>query len=541
MMKNTFCIVVSFLIFLSANAQTPQGINYQAVARNASGAELANTNVTVRFSIHNGSAAGTIVYQEHHAVTTNSFGLFTAVIGTGVVEQGTFTNINWASGNKYLQVEFDAGTGSVDMGTSQMMSVPYALYAASSASSAGPQGPTGPQGNQGIQGVQGTIGVTGPQGNIGPQGVQGSTGPTGVTGAGIQGVTGTTGNTGPTGATGATGIGLQGVTGPTGDTGPAGGPIGPTGATGATGNTGPGGGPTGATGATGTTGIQGATGSTGAQGSTGVTGAQGITGATGATGAQGTQGLQGIQGVQGVQGVQGPIGVAGVAGLIGATGAVGFLTSGASAGNTPYWNGTQWVLNSSNIYNNGSNVGIGVVTPTQKLEVNGNVAIAAANSYMYTSAKTKYLSIPASAFALQSVFLISNTNVIVMGYATGQAKWISGGVAGTDAYLFTALTLPDGATVTNLDVYVYDASSTEEVSADLYSLQYGSTTPQSLATTTTSGATFSAGAITLIATAINQTVDNSTNSYYLRFKTKEASNLLRLYSAKITYTVTKEN
>jgi hypothetical protein len=539
MVKNVLRVVAICFFALVAQAQIPQGFNYQAVARDAAGNVLPATNVTVRFTIHQGSATGTTEYQEHHNTTTNAFGLFTLVVGSGTLDIGAFTAINWANGNKYLQVEIDLGSGYLDMGTAQLMSVPYALYAASSPSSAGPAGPTGPQGPQGIQGPQGPIGVTGPQGIAGPQGVQGITGPIGVTGAqGVIGLTGATGATGLTGATGATGAGIQGITGQTGPTGPAGGATGPTGPTGFTGPTGSGAGPTGPTGPTGAIGL---TGSRGATGSTGATGNTGNTGVTGPQGLQGAQGIQGVQGLQGVQGVQGPTGAAGPAGATGAAGGTGFLTGGATAGNTPYWNGTQWVLNSSNIYNNGGNVGIGTTPVAQKLEVSGNVAIPAANSYMYTAAKTKYLSVSGAAFNLQSVFLASTTGIAISGPANGQARWVQGGTAGTDAYLFAGLNLPDGAIVTALDVYAYDVDAAQQVSATLYSMANTGATPQAVATTAASGAAFAGGAVTLSATAVNLTIDNAANSYYLRFNTKENTQFLRLYSVKVTYTVTKEN
>ena len=60
-------------------------------------------------------------------------------------------------------------------------------------------------------------------------------------------------------------------------------------------------------------------------------------------------------------------------GAVGATGATGLIASGSTAGNTPYWDGTNWILNSSNIYNNGGNVGIGTASPSAKLEVNGRL------------------------------------------------------------------------------------------------------------------------------------------------------------------------
>jgi hypothetical protein len=86
-----------------------------------------------------------------------------------------------------------------------------------------------------------------------------------------------------------------------------------------------------------------------------------------------------LVGAQGSAGPAGPAGAAGSAGTIGATGPAGpqgptgLLTSGSTAGNTPYWNGSSWVINSSNIFNNGGNVGIGTTTPSEKLEVSGNL------------------------------------------------------------------------------------------------------------------------------------------------------------------------
>jgi len=113
-------------------AQAPQLVNYQAVARNASGNVLVNQTIKVRLSVNNNSATGTTVYQETHAaVTTNQFGLFTVAVGGGTPGTGTFSGIDWSNGAKFLKVEVDfnnTGTFS-DMGTSQLLSVPYALYA----------------------------------------------------------------------------------------------------------------------------------------------------------------------------------------------------------------------------------------------------------------------------------------------------------------------------------------------------------------------------------------------------------------------------
>jgi uncharacterized protein (TIGR02145 family) len=90
---------------------------------------MANAAVTITFKIHDNSATGTVVYEETHATTTNAQGLLSLNVGGGVAVTGIFGNINWGGGNKFLQVLMNVGSGIVDLGTQQMMSVPYALYA----------------------------------------------------------------------------------------------------------------------------------------------------------------------------------------------------------------------------------------------------------------------------------------------------------------------------------------------------------------------------------------------------------------------------
>jgi YVTN family beta-propeller protein len=136
MIRRCLLKVLSVLFFLIgiglANAQVPQSIPYQAVARNAAGDLLTSRSVGLRFRIHQNSATGVVEYQESQIKTTNSLGLFTANIGEGTVELGAFNLINWSTGQKFLQVELDTagGTNYVDMGTQQLLSVPYALYSA---------------------------------------------------------------------------------------------------------------------------------------------------------------------------------------------------------------------------------------------------------------------------------------------------------------------------------------------------------------------------------------------------------------------------
>jgi hypothetical protein len=339
---------LAVVMTVAVMAQVPQKINYQAVARNASGAVLPNTNVSARFTVHDGSATGTVVYQEtKSSLLTNQFGLFTHAIGTGTqVGASAFNSISWGSGDKYLQVEVDPanGTSYSINGTSQLLSVPYALYAANGGGSAGPTGPQGLVGPTGPQGPTGA-GVAGPQGPTGPQGTAGVTGAPGATGAGVAGPTGATGVTGPSGGP----IGPTGVQGPTGPTGAAGsvGAQGPAGATGAQGLPG-------ATGAKGATGADGATGAKGATGATGVTGATGTPGAVGATGANGVTGATGNTGV----GLQGPTGATGPAGAGSVSGTLNYV-----AKFTP--NGTS--VGNSLIFDNGTNVGVGTTSPSSNI------------------------------------------------------------------------------------------------------------------------------------------------------------------------------
>ncbi|MFT3908547.1 MAG: hypothetical protein QM737_03930 [Ferruginibacter sp.] len=131
MKKNIFLIVLILTCSRLVFAQAPQGLNYQAVAYNGSGVPVTNQLLGVRLSILDGSATGTLVYQETQAPTTDNTGLFSIVIGNGTVVSGTFNTINWGNGSKWLKTEIDiaGGTSYVVMGTTQFMSVPYALYA----------------------------------------------------------------------------------------------------------------------------------------------------------------------------------------------------------------------------------------------------------------------------------------------------------------------------------------------------------------------------------------------------------------------------
>lgn len=133
MVKHFITILLCSVLGLFAIAQVPQGIPYQAIARNSSGTTLASTSISVRFTIRDSIATGAIKYRETFSVTTTAQGMFNVNVGQGTVVSGSFAGINWGTNAKFLQVELDplGGSSYIDMGTTQMMSVPYALFSGS--------------------------------------------------------------------------------------------------------------------------------------------------------------------------------------------------------------------------------------------------------------------------------------------------------------------------------------------------------------------------------------------------------------------------
>ena len=125
-------LILLCLPFIGFAQSVPQGINYQAVARDANGDVLMNQALTIQFSVISDIATSAISWQETHTVTTNDYGLFTAIIGggttTSVGSSLTFDVIDWGSSNHFLKVEIDYGGSLVDLGTTAFMSVPYSLY-----------------------------------------------------------------------------------------------------------------------------------------------------------------------------------------------------------------------------------------------------------------------------------------------------------------------------------------------------------------------------------------------------------------------------
>src|SRR5690554_163487 len=131
MKKSIFTVLAvlcSIIISSSAWGQAPEKFNYQAVLRD-NGNVMVSQSVNVRFTIHDGSATGTNVYQETQFLTTDQYGRVNCAVGGGTVISGDFSTIDWGNGGKYLQVEIDNGSGFEDLGASQLLSVPYAIQA----------------------------------------------------------------------------------------------------------------------------------------------------------------------------------------------------------------------------------------------------------------------------------------------------------------------------------------------------------------------------------------------------------------------------
>jgi len=132
-MKKIITICAAILMTASVFAQAPNKMSYQAVIRNISNALVTNSTVGMRISILQTSTSGTAVYVETQTPTTNANGLATLEIGAGTVVSGTFATIDWANGPYFVKTETDptGGTNYTISGTSQLLSVPYALYAKS--------------------------------------------------------------------------------------------------------------------------------------------------------------------------------------------------------------------------------------------------------------------------------------------------------------------------------------------------------------------------------------------------------------------------
>ncbi len=198
-------------------AQAPQFLNYQGIARDASGT-IITTPIGIKFEIIKGSTTGTVVYDETNTITPSSAGVFTAAIGSGAPGTGTFSAINWASGPYFISVSIDpaGGTSYSTVGISELLSVPYALYAEKAGNSQTFTAGTGININSGIitnSSPNQTVNISGPGvlGSYPSYTVTSPAIPTASTGISISG--GTITNTAPDQTVTLTAAGISSVTG----------------------------------------------------------------------------------------------------------------------------------------------------------------------------------------------------------------------------------------------------------------------------------------------------------------------------------------
>lgn len=130
-MKHTLFALLAATCLGQLKAQAPEKMSYQAVVRNSGGQLVINQTIGMRISLLKGSVTGTAVYTETHAPMSNANGLVTLEIGGGTVVAGSFSTIDWSKGPYFVRTETDPAGGSnyTIVGTSQLLSVPYALHA----------------------------------------------------------------------------------------------------------------------------------------------------------------------------------------------------------------------------------------------------------------------------------------------------------------------------------------------------------------------------------------------------------------------------
>lgn len=127
-----YLALIAFLFSANfSSGQTPERFSFQGVARQPDGKVAANSSIGLRATIHADNAAGPVMYMESHLTQTNSDGIFNLAIGGGTVISGNFSQISWKSTAHFLQLELDPAGGSnyVDLGTTQLLSEPYAMHA----------------------------------------------------------------------------------------------------------------------------------------------------------------------------------------------------------------------------------------------------------------------------------------------------------------------------------------------------------------------------------------------------------------------------
>jgi hypothetical protein len=131
MKKLIISLIIFLAFFIDIKAQAPHSFKYQAIARNNKGEVITDHNLGMRITILREDIEGDEIYVETHQVISNKFGLINLEIGNGISIRGDFNSIDWSTGPYFIKIEMDmeGGDNYTVLGTSQLLSVPYALYA----------------------------------------------------------------------------------------------------------------------------------------------------------------------------------------------------------------------------------------------------------------------------------------------------------------------------------------------------------------------------------------------------------------------------
>lgn len=129
MIRSILLFFIGICAALQVYSQAPEAFQFQALVRDAGGTVVKNKDVTVSFKIHQEIPVGTIVFSETHQAVTNAAGIVNLKIGKGTAVTGKLSNVNWADGPYFMETEINYGEGSVNTGTQQLVSVPFAKYA----------------------------------------------------------------------------------------------------------------------------------------------------------------------------------------------------------------------------------------------------------------------------------------------------------------------------------------------------------------------------------------------------------------------------
>jgi hypothetical protein len=142
MMKITLTTLLFLTVTLTIFAQSPEKMSYQAIIRSQDNNLVKSSPIGLQITVHQGTATGTIQYQETQIAPTNENGLVSIEIGTGTVKSGNFSTIAWQNGPYFIEIQIDVtgGTNYTISGATQLLSVPYALYAKSAESLVGSNG-----------------------------------------------------------------------------------------------------------------------------------------------------------------------------------------------------------------------------------------------------------------------------------------------------------------------------------------------------------------------------------------------------------------